>query len=114
MSNEIISITDVSNATGVSSRVLRHYASIGLIEADERLKNKIRLFKFNSIQTVLDIKCLLAIGLTLYEIGILMEKKLQNTTEFKISPVKQSKQQILEKIKLTETKAKKMFQKYNF
>jgi DNA-binding transcriptional MerR regulator len=113
MSSEIVSITEVAKETGVSSRVIRHYASIGLIDADERLQYRTRLFKVNTIQVVLDIKCLLAIGLTLYEIGILLEKKLVNTPEFKLSAIKQSKQQILEKIKLTETVARNMLQKYN-
>ena len=113
MSNEIISITEVAKRTGVSSRVLRHYASIGLIDADERLQNRTRLFRFNTIQVVLDIKCLLTIGLTLYEIGILMEKELLKTPEFKLHAIKQSKRQILEKIKLTETVAREMLQKYD-
>jgi len=113
MSSEIVSITEVAKVTGVSSRVLRHYASIGLIDADERLQNRTRSFKVNTIQVVLDIRCLLTIGLTLYEIGILMEKKLVNTPEFKLSAIKQSKQQILEKIKLTEKVSRNMLQKYN-
>jgi len=114
MISESISITKVAKETGVSPRVLRHYANTGLIEADQRSGNKKRVFDVKIIQIVLDIKCFLEMGLTLNDVGIIMDKKMINTSDFKVSQNQQSKRQILNKIKSIEVSSRKMYDKYNY
>ena len=64
-------ISDLSDITGASSRMLRHYEKAGLL-TPTRDPNGYRRYRKEDVQTVEDIRCLLASGLSLSESAFIL------------------------------------------
>ena len=79
MSADLVSIAELSMSANVSTRTIRHYESIGLLEAVR--KGKFRWFNSDAIEILADVRLLLKIGFSLQEIGILLRRKLKATND---------------------------------
>lgn len=110
MKNNLISITELSLSANVSNRIIRHYESIGLLEAIK--KGNLRWFNSNAIETLADIRLLLKIGLSLQEIGILLKAELRETNEFKLSSHASQRKDLIEKISDIKNTSEIMLKKY--
>ncbi|WP_280265700.1 MerR family transcriptional regulator [Nocardia wallacei] len=65
-------IRDLSNATGASPRMLRHYEGAGIL-SPERDANGYRNYHPDDVQVVDHIRCLLASGLSLAEAAAILQ-----------------------------------------
>lgn len=81
MSEKYISIGDAAAATRLSTRTIRHYEAIGLINAEKR--GKARYFSGEIVQELTLIDGLRKLNFSLAEIGVLLNKKLVAAADFK-------------------------------
>jgi DNA-binding transcriptional MerR regulator len=82
----MISISELSSQTGLSTRVIRHYTSIGLICAlENNIKRSKRNYRESEVETILIIRMLRELGLNLNEIGCIMGCKMTSALDFKIN-----------------------------
>jgi len=110
MSADLISIAELSASANVSTRVIRHYESIGLLEAIR--KGNYRWFDANSLEILGDVRLLLRIGFSLQEIGVLMGKDLKETSEFKLGSCVLKRKDLLARIFEVKKISEKMLKKY--
>ncbi|GGC54909.1 MerR family transcriptional regulator [Hoyosella rhizosphaerae] len=61
-------IGEVSQRSGVSTRMLRHYDSLGLVRPTGRTSGGYRAYSGNDIERIFHVECLRSLGLTLREI----------------------------------------------
>lgn len=92
----MITISDLSTKTGLSTRIIRHYTLIGLL-ADHLIDGKAqaRCYDKDALQTLKVIVSLRNLGFDLNEIGNLMGKKLISTIDFKVKVIHRSKDELL-------------------
>jgi DNA-binding transcriptional MerR regulator len=111
MCTEIVylSISEVARLGGVSQRVIRYHESIGLL-ATVRKGNQ-RWFNPSVIDEVILIKELQLIGFTLNQIGVLLNKQLTATPEFRNNLTKYKKKDLLDKLRLIEITSQNLFRK---
>ncbi|MEV7128991.1 MerR family transcriptional regulator [Streptomyces sp. NPDC093260] len=64
-------IGELAEATGTTARALRHYEQAGLIRAD-RAANGYRVYDERAVARVRNIRCLLAVGLTLDDVRVFL------------------------------------------
>lgn len=68
-------IGELANATGLSTKTVRYYEAIGLLPEPERLPNGYRRYRPPSVDRLRFIRDAQAAGLSLAEIGLLLEMK---------------------------------------
>lgn len=66
-------IGDVARHTGVSVRMLRHYDAMGLVRPTGRTIGGYRDYSDDDVRTILQVKTLRSLGLTLKQIGRILE-----------------------------------------
>ena len=66
-------IGDVARYTGVSVRMLRHYDAMGLVRPTGRTIGGYRDYSDDDVRTILQVKTLRSLGLTLKQIGRILE-----------------------------------------
>ena len=66
-------IGDVARYTGVSVRMLRHYDAVGLVRPTGRTIGGYRDYSDDDVRTILQVKTLRSLGLTLKQIGRILE-----------------------------------------
>lgn len=74
MSTELLSISQVSEATGLNSSALRYYERAGLIESEERIGGR-RHYSASVLQRLAVIRMLQEAGFTIAEISELIDRK---------------------------------------
>lgn len=77
----MLSIGAVAKAAKISSRTLRHYESLGLIEAKVRGDNNYRYFEKSVLERVRHIRDLQSLGFSLEEIRVILELGTASITE---------------------------------
>jgi DNA-binding transcriptional MerR regulator len=96
--NEILyTISQLKGLCQVSTRKIRHYLSIGLINQVKVNSGSKKYFKDTSIQELKLIGNLRGIGFSLDEIGIIMNKHLINTIDFRQRLTNKDKENIIKK-----------------
>lgn len=70
---EIMTVSEVSRAYGVSPRMLRHYEKLGLIGSDRKEDYAYRVYRPEDIQRLRQILVLRKLRLSLKEIGAIMD-----------------------------------------
>jgi len=66
-------IGDAARYTGVSVRMLRHYDAVGLVRPTGRTIGGYRDYSDDDVRTILQVKTLRSLGLTLKQIGRILE-----------------------------------------
>lgn len=66
-------IGDVARYTGVSVRMLRHYDAVGLVRPTGRTIGGYRDYSDDDVRTILQVKTLRSLGLTLKQIRCILE-----------------------------------------
>lgn len=66
-------IGDAARYTGVSVRMLRHYDAVGLVRPTGRTTGGYRDYSDDDVRTILQVKTLRSLGLTLKQIGRILE-----------------------------------------
>ena len=66
-------IGDAARYTGVSVRMLRHYDAVGLVRPTGRTIGGYRDYSDDDVRTILQVKALRSLGLTLKQIGRVLE-----------------------------------------
>ena len=66
-------IGDAARYTGVSVRMLRHYDAVGLVRPTGRTIGGYRDYSDDDVRTILQVKALRSLGLTLKQIGRILE-----------------------------------------
>ncbi|WP_212767932.1 MerR family transcriptional regulator [Streptomyces sp. YIM 121038] len=64
-------IGELAGATGTTARALRHYEQAGLISS-QRASNGYRVYDERAVVRVRNIRCLLAVGLTLDDVRVFL------------------------------------------
>jgi DNA-binding transcriptional MerR regulator len=86
--------------TGVSTRSIRHYTSIGLIKSFEKKSiRKTRTYTPHEVNKIKIINSLRELGLNLNEIGCILESKLVDVIDFKVDKTTPSRSFLIEKLK---------------
>lgn len=66
-------IGDLSEATGLSQRTIRHYDDVGLLPATTRSEGGFRVYTDSDLQRMLVIRSMKPLGFTLEEMGELLD-----------------------------------------
>lgn len=69
----ILHIGDLSEATGLSQRTIRHYDEVGLLPATTRSQGGFRIYTPSDLQRMLVIRSMKPLGFTLEEMGELLD-----------------------------------------
>lgn len=77
----MLSIGELSRITGVTTRAIRHYDQIGLLRAQS--KGRTRYFPDEAKVDLRVIADLRDLGFSLDEIGVILQRSLRPTTDFK-------------------------------
>jgi DNA-binding transcriptional MerR regulator len=93
----LLSISQLKGLCQVSTRKIRHYVSIGLINQVKVTSGSKKYFKDTSIQELKLIGNLRELGFSLDEIGIIMNKHLINTIDFRQRLTNRDKENIIRK-----------------
>jgi len=95
----LITISNLSQNTGLSSRIIRHYTSIGLIqEIKSRDKKYCRTYSDDTVYKLNIIIMLRELGFNLNEIGNLIGKPLTNTVDFKVKKNSKNKKELIKEL----------------
>ena len=96
----MITISNLSQTSGLSSRIIRHYTSIGLIqEIKNKDENYCRTYSDDSVDKLKVIIMLRELGFNLNEIGKLIGKPLTNTVDFKVKENGKTKSELIKQLK---------------
>ena len=95
----MLTISELSNSTALSTRIIRHYTTIGLL-SEHLIANKTssRCYDNNATKTLEVIIALRELGFNLNEIGTLLNKKLKSTIDFKVKIMHNSRADLKKKL----------------
>jgi DNA-binding transcriptional MerR regulator len=93
----LLTISELKGLCQVSTRKIRHYLSIGLINQVKVSSGSKKYFTDASVQELKLIINLRDIGFSLDEIGIIMNRNLINTIDFKQRLTNKDKENIIKK-----------------
>jgi len=93
----LFSITQVKEMCDVSTRKIRHYLSIGLVDHEIVNSGSKKYFQETIIQELKLISNLRELGFSLDEIGIILNKNLISTIDFKKRLTASDKKNIIKK-----------------
>ena len=92
----MITISELSLRTKQSNRIIRHYTAIGLIEANNTdLNKKRKLFDESQVDKLIIVGMLRNLGLNLNEIGCILNCRLKNAVDFKLTNINLNRKDLL-------------------